>query len=127
MKYWNKPVDVEFSRFRVLPGKSQKVDEWLDYLRSHLSEVSATLDGEKMYVETIFREKTESGEEYLCWYSIQGQGGTLVQNSSHEIDRIHLQYWRECIDPSYKRVDLVTEVIMLDPRIFSVIAKESNH
>lgn len=115
--YWEKPVAVEFSRFRVLPGKSARVDAWMQYLRSHLPECLATLEGEKMYVETIFREKTAEGEEFLSWYSIQGQGGTRLDQSEHELDRVHREFWRECIDPTYKRTDLITEVVMVPERI----------
>ena len=86
--YWAQPIAVEFSRFRVLPGKTERVDEWMKYLRDHLPECLVSLEGEKMYVETIFREKTPQGEEFLCWYSIQGEGGVRVDQSPHEIDRV---------------------------------------
>ena len=105
-------MNVELSRFRVKPGKSEKVDEWLTFLNEHMEDVLITLEGEKMYVETIFRE-TLNGEEYLYWYSVQGEGGQGVETSSHWIDKKHLEYWDECIDKTFGSVDLSTEVVMI--------------
>ena len=61
---------TELTRYRVKKGKSEKVDEWLAFLNEHMEDVLVTLEGEKMYIETIFRE-TLNGEEYLYWYSVQ--------------------------------------------------------
>ena len=105
-------MNVELTRFRVKLGKSEKVDEWLAFLNEHLEDVLVTLEGEKMYVETIFREML-NGEEYLYWYSVQGEGGQDVETSSHWIDKKHLEYWDECIDEGFGSVDLLTEVVMI--------------
>ncbi|WP_110926621.1 DUF6176 family protein [Bacillus massiliglaciei] len=109
-------MKVELTRFRVKEGKSVRVDEWLSFLNQHMKDVLITLENEKMYVETIFREHL-NGEEYLYWYSIQGSGGQDVQDSEHWIDQKHLAYWRECIDETFKPVDLNTEVIMIPEKI----------
>ena len=50
-------MNIELSRFRVRKGKSEVVDKWMNFLNENMDEVLLTLDGEKMYVETIFREK----------------------------------------------------------------------
>ena len=105
-------MNVELTRFRVKPGKSEKVDEWLAFLKEHMEDVLVTLEGEKMYVETIFRE-TLNGEEYLYWYSVQGEGGQDVETSNHWIDKKHLEYWDECIDETFGSVDLSTVVVMI--------------
>ncbi|MET3576580.1 DUF6176 family protein [Bhargavaea ullalensis] len=109
-------MNVELTRFRVKPGKSAVVDEWLRFLNEHMSDVLVTLEGEKMWVETIFREQL-NGEEYLYWYSVQGEGGLEVEQSGHWIDKKHLEYWDECIDPDFRPVDLKTEVVMIPDRI----------
>lgn len=103
---------IELTRFKVRKGKSTIVDKWLDLLNNNMEDVLLTLENEKMYVETIFREVLD-GEEYLYWYSIQGEGGTQVEESDHEIDKKHLEYWDECIDQTYRPVDLQTEVVMI--------------
>lgn len=108
---------TELTRFRVLPGKSAKVDEWMDFLNSHMPDVLLTLEGEKMYVESIFREKTPDGEEYLYWFSMQGEGGADVADSESYIDKKHLEYWSECIDPQYGQADMERQVVMIPERI----------
>jgi len=109
-------VNVELTRFRVKKNKSERVDEWLQFLNDNMKDVLVTLEGEKMYVETIFREVL-NGEEYLYWYSVQGEGGQEVTESDHWIDKKHLQYWDECIDETFGSVDLTTEVVMIPEKI----------
>lgn len=107
---------IEFTKFKVKSGKTAKVDEWMEFLRGHLPEIELTLADEKMFVETIFRE-TFNGEEYLYWYSIQGEGGKRVEESNHEVDKEHLEFWRECIDESFKPVNLRMEVSMIREKV----------
>lgn len=109
-------MKTELTRFRVLPGKTEAVDEWLNFLNSNMPAVLETLEGEKMYVETIFCE-TLDGVEYLYWYSIQGEGGVEVQNSTHEIDKVHLKYWKQCIDPAFTPQELTARVVMIPERV----------
>lgn len=103
---------VECTRFRVLQGKSKLVDEWMQFLNKNMEDVLLTLDGEKMYVETVFRE-TIDGNEYLYWYSVQGEGGIDVRDSESWVDIKHLEFWDRCIDEAYGHVDLITEVVMI--------------
>ena len=79
-------MNIELSRFRVRKGKSEVVDKWMNFLNENMEEVLLTLDGEKMYVETIFREKCDD-EEYLYWYSIQGENGIRAEESDSWIDK----------------------------------------
>lgn len=107
---------VELTRFKVKNGKTAEVEKWMDLLNEHMDQVLLTLEFEKMYVETIFREVLE-GEEFLYWYSVQGEDGIEVTNSAHEIDQLHLQYWEECIDSDFKPVDLERKVVMIPKNI----------
>ena len=109
-------MNIELSRFRVKEGKTKIVDEWMQFLNDNMEEVLLTLNDEKMYVETIFREKTGDAE-YLYWYSIQGDGGQNVNESSSWIDKKHLEYWDECIDND-SQVDMTMEVSMIPHRIY---------
>jgi len=117
-------INVELTRFKVKEGKSARVDEWMGFLNTHMNEVLLTLNDEKMFVETIFRE-TRNGYEYLYWYSIQGSGGKPINDSNHWVDLIHLQYWEECIDSNDEPTDLKTEVVMIQSNIQQVIHKSS--
>jgi hypothetical protein len=103
---------VELTRFRVRSGKSERVDEWLGMLNERMPETVATLEREQMKVEVIFRERI-GDEEYLSWFAIQGEAGESVHSSPHEVDRLHLEFWRECIDSSAGAVDAVPQVVMV--------------
>ena len=109
-------INIELTRFRVIKGKSEKVDEWMKFLNDNMKDVLLTLEGEKMYIVTIFREILD-GEEYLYWYSIQGEGGIEVENSESWIDTRHLEYWEECIDKDFKPKDLDVQVVMIPEKI----------
>ena len=107
---------VKPTRFRVKDGKSRKVDEWMKFPNDNMKDVLVTLEKEKMYVETIFRDEI-ADVDYLYWSSVQGERGQEVVESDHWIDKKHLEYWNECIDPNYKPVDLQTEVVMIPDKI----------
>ncbi len=109
-------MNIELSRFRVIKGKEAVAYEWMTFLKDNLEAVIQTLEGERMYVETIFEEQDEE-YMYLYWYSIQGEGGTLVTDSQHEVDKKHLKYWRECIDQTYKPVHMKHHLSMIPKRV----------
>lgn len=48
---------VELTRFRIKKGKEAKAQEWMDLLNEHHVDTVATMAGEKMYVESVFKEK----------------------------------------------------------------------
>ena len=111
---------VELTRFRVLPGKSRRVDEWLAMLNERMTETLATLEREQMHVEVIFRERVGE-EEFLSWFSIQGEERERLETSSHEVDRLHLDYWRECIDETYRAPEAVPQVVMVADTVAQAI------
>lgn len=112
----NKKLKVSLDRFRVKEGKSAVVDEWLAFLNQNMKDTLLTLEGEKMYVESIHREMIH-GREYLYWYSLQGEGGKSVYESDSYIDVKHLQYWDECIDDEYKENEISAEVVMIPDKV----------
>jgi Family of unknown function (DUF6176) len=115
-------MKVELTRFRVKDNKSSRVDEWLDTLNSRKAECIETLEREEMYVEAIFREKI-GGEEFLYWFSVQGESGARVESSPFPIDAIHMAFEKECLDRTYPRNDLNAEVLLLAPEVAEIIEK----
>lgn len=109
-------MNIELSRFRVLPGRMDAVDEWMQFLTENIDAVIRTLEGERMFVESIFSEHHD-GADYLYWYSIQGEGGIDVRESDHWVDKKHIEFWQRCIDSSYEHVDLTSRVTMIPERI----------
>src|SRR5690242_10102789 len=101
---------VDLSRFRVQQGKSARVDEWLKMLNEKMDQCVQTLEREQMKLEVIFRELID-GEEYLYWFSVQGESGEPLQTSPFEVDRLHREFHEECIDHDYGMRDAQPQVI----------------
>ncbi len=111
---------VELTRVRVKPGKSARVDEWLAMLNARMDEVKETLVREEMHVEVIFREI--SGEdEFLYWFSIQGEGGAHVRTSPHPLDHDHIAFHEECIDHDYGGHNAQAQVIILPDAVAAML------
>ena len=109
-------LNTELTRFKIKKGKEGRIKEWMDLLRDNLSATLATLDGEKMYIESIFSDLDEG---FMYWYSIQGEGGIDVHDSEFEIDKKHIEFAHECIDnedPNFKK-NMKLELAMLNPQI----------
>ncbi|WP_278954634.1 DUF6176 family protein [Lactobacillus apis] len=110
-------VQIELTRFRIKKGKEQRAEEWMKFLNDHHADTVATMAGEKMYVETVFKEENADGYMYFYWYSIQGENGNAVEDSESYIDKKHLKYWEECIDSMYHPVDMTLMQSLLAPKI----------
>lgn len=113
---------IELTRFRIKKGKSHRVDEWLAVLNERMPEVLLTLEDEKMFVETIFREKTEEGD-FLYWYVVQGEGGSHISQSKHEIDKVHREFTIECIDLDYPPQRIKPAVVMFNRAVQEALEK----
>lgn len=112
-------MKVELTKFRVKNGKSKRVDEWIKYMHHNMDDILLNLEGEKMYVETIFREKFND-VEYLYWYSVQDPDYSDDVNDVF-IDRKHLEYMEECIDFRFRPEDMDAEVMMVPNRVREVM------
>ncbi|TWT08517.1 hypothetical protein FQV26_00735 [Planococcus sp. CPCC 101016] len=113
-------MTAELSKFKVKEGKAEVVDQWMAFLNEHMDSVLLTLEDEKMFVETIFKEEIE-GAAYLYWYSVQGEGGSELENSDHEVDKKHMEFWNECIDFNYPSTDMDAQVVMIQKKIRTVM------
>lgn len=107
-------MKVELSKFRVKEGKSERVDDWIEYMHENMDDVLLNLEGEKMYVETIFREAFND-VEYLYWYSVQDD--ELSNTDSVDIDEKHVKFFEECIDKRFRPEDMKAEIVMIPKRI----------
>lgn len=115
---------IELTRFRIKKGKEAKAQEWMDFLNEHHADTVATMAGEKMYIESVFKETNPDGYTYFYWYSVQGEGGNAVEESESYIDKKHIEYWDECIDMEYKPVDMKLEESLIAPDVEKVIEKD---
>ena len=115
---------VELARVRVKEGKSARVDDWLKMLNDNMDEVIQTLDREQMKVEVIFRERID-GEEYLYWFSVQGEAGEEVNTSPFEVDRKHIAFHEECIDHKYGAHNAQPQVVTVPSEIAKALNWEN--
>ena len=98
-------MNTELSIFRVIAGKESRADEWMRVLASRRADCVATLDREAMHLESVFKHHHE-GRMYLAWFSVQGAHHASVESSGHEIDKLHVSFWRECIDATWSAFDM---------------------
>ena len=118
-------MKTELTRLRIKKGMSSRVDEWHATLNARKAECIETLEREKMYVEAIFREKI-GDEEFLYWFSVQGECGEGIETSPFPIDAIHKAFGDECIDRTYPRVDIDASVMFLLPKVSEVVTQMSS-
>lgn len=97
------PPIVKLQRFELNAGKEDKFREWMDYLRKNRGLAVETLEGEKMYFESVFSEQLD-GNTYVYWLTFNGEGGKPVESSNHELDKKHLEFWNDCIKKGSRKV-----------------------
>ena len=93
------PYVTDFIAFPVRPGKESRAAEWLAILVARQAECVATLDREAMHFESIFQIQI-AGRLHLSWFGVRSPTGAPVASSPLEVDRLHMEFWRECIDSS---------------------------
>ena len=98
-------MKTEFTIFRVKEGKEERAEEWMRKLALRRAECIDTLEREAMYYESIFKSCFEN-RMYLAWYSIQGDSHGDVNESEHEIDKLHCAFWDECLDFDWQPLDM---------------------
>jgi len=111
---------TEFMAFPVRPGKEQRAELWLQTLVQRQAECIATLDREAMHFESIFRAEI-NGRLYLSWFSVQGTTGAHVKSSPFPIDKLHMEFWAECIDTSVPPTTHEHVVNFVPPSIVAAI------
>ena len=109
-------MKVELTRLRIKRGKAHRVDEWLQMINARIGEALKTLEREGMKLEIIFREVIGE-DDYLCWLTIQDEGGEAIETSPFELDHEHMKFGEECIDHEYGGHEAQPQVILLPPQV----------
>ena len=120
------PYTTEFMSFPVKVGKELRAEQWVQTLVERQAECVATLDREVMHFESIFRVQI-NGRMYLSWFSVQGTTGEHVQSSPFPIDKLHMEFWDECIDSSEPPVNHVHVVNFVPASIDLAIQDRERH
>ena len=113
---------TEFIAFPVCSGKESRAAEWLAMLVARQGECVVTLDRERMHFESIFQIHI-AGRLHLCWFGVRGQAGAAVDSSPLEVDKLHVQFWRECIDASTPPLKFTHVVDFVPSSIVSAITE----
>jgi hypothetical protein len=113
-------MKTEFTTFRVIEGKEDLAEEWVETLKTRQEECVETLTREKMVFESVFKFHKE-GRLYLSWFSLQEEGHKEVDTSGHKIDKVHLEYWDECIDRSFKPEDHIHVVSFIPKELKGIM------
>ena len=100
-------------RGRVVPGRSDTVDEWMTMLNDRLTESVATLNRERMGIEIVFRQR-DGEDEYLYWVIVRGDGES-VETSQHQLDIDHRAYDALCRQPGWQTA--TSELLLLPDRV----------
>ena len=83
--------DVVLVAQRIEPGKTERLREWLEELRSREEAALETLEDEGVYTETAFIESRADGDYLLTYVEATDleRAFEVYEPSSHEIDREH--------------------------------------
>jgi hypothetical protein len=111
---------TEFISFPIKRGKETRAQEWMDVLRKHQRECVKTLDREAMHFESIFRSVFD-GVTYLSWFSVQGTSGAHVTSSFFTVDKLHMEFWEECVDRSVPPLTFEHVLSFIPPSVLAAI------
>jgi hypothetical protein len=111
---------TEFTTYAVKLGKEARAEEWMQVLHQRQAECVDTLEREKMHFESIFKS-FRNGRMYLSWFSVQSEDGAMLDGSPHDIDQLHKDYWKECIDDQIPAEDLEHVVSFVPASIQTII------
>ncbi|MFT3701275.1 MAG: DUF6176 family protein [Agriterribacter sp.] len=115
------PLKATLYRFEMNDGKMAKFNEWMKWHCDAYDEIITTLEREKMYAESIFRD-TVNQPGILYWLTIDGEGGAAVTNSPLKIDSVHNKYMKEVIKKGSRTV-LKTEFYLIPGFLKQAIAE----
>jgi hypothetical protein len=102
---------LELARARIKPDKSARADEWMTMLNARYDECVATLPGEQMAFEAIFRMTDADGTDWIYHLSLGGENGAFDEQSGN-LDADHAAFSRECKEPGW---ELLTPQFLLVP------------
>lgn len=115
-------MNTEFTVFRVKKGKEDRAEEWMRQISHRRAECVDTLEREAMYYESVFKSYYED-RMYLAWFSVQGGVHGEVDDSEHDIDKLHCTFWKECIDLEWRPLDMEHVVSFAPPSVDGEISR----
>lgn len=108
-------MSIALTRFRIKPGQSHRVDEWVATLNRRLPNDLQTDEREPVLMEGFFRIILD-GQDYLNWFSMQKHAGNPLDKLP-QLDRAYLAFWEECIEPDFAPPDASSQTIRMPEAI----------
>lgn len=117
-------MNVELTKVRIKDGKGDRVDDWFEYINETREDVVLTFAGDKVFVESMFRI-SEDESEYIYWYTLAADDEDEMNIDDAKVDRIHLDFWDECIDKKYRPRNYNADVSLYSHAIYKFLKKDS--
>ena len=84
-------MKTECTFFKVKQGTEERAEEWMRTISLRRDECIDTLEREAMYYESVFTSYFENCM-YLAWHSVRGNARDDVNESTHEINKLHCAF-----------------------------------
>ena len=101
-------------RLEVIKGKEGIAEEWLSFLKANKEKAMITLEKEKVYFETYFKEVIED-QMYIYLFimceNLDFANSTAFE-STNELDIKHFEYMKLCIN--LKRGKIMESEFLID-------------
>lgn len=117
-------MKVELTKVRIKDGKGDRVGDWFEYINETRDDVALTFAGDRVYVESMFRI-TEEESDFIYWYTLAAGDEDDVKFDDAKVDKIHLQFWDECIDKKYRPRNYNADVSLYSHPINKFLRKDS--
>jgi hypothetical protein len=105
------PLQATLYRFTLNKGNMDVYQEWVRWHHEAYQPMIATLEREKMYFESVFRD-TANEPGVIYWLAIDGEGGASSTTSTSEIDKKHVEYMKQILVKG-SRITLKTEFTLI--------------
>ncbi|RFZ95614.1 hypothetical protein D0C36_08885 [Mucilaginibacter conchicola] len=90
------PVKATLYRFKLNKENIATYHEWVQWHHDEYGPMIKTLERERMYFESVFRDTVNTPDE-IYWLSINGEGGETSNTSTLEIDKKHNEYMKKIL------------------------------
>ncbi|HVU98714.1 MAG TPA: DUF6176 family protein [Puia sp.] len=105
------PLHSTLYRFTLNKSNMDVYQQWVRWHHEAYQPMIATLEREKMYFESVFRD-TANEPGVIYWLAIDGEGGANSTSSTSEIDKKHVEYMKQILVKG-SRVTLKTEFTLI--------------
>lgn len=94
---------LELSRSRVVPGREDEFDEWMDTLNSRYDECEQSLSRQRAAFEATFKHVEIDGTSWIYHLSLVGEGGA-GNDLTGDIDATHVEYAKRVKEPGWEEL-----------------------